>query len=191
MQYHTEGDLSHRQQVFISKKMSYALRHNPGKYGLKLDAEGYTDLGHFIWAMNHVHHFNPPLTEERIREIMHDAMKKRFAIKNGMIAALYGHSIKQVIHHPEAVPPAVLYHGTAHRFLKSIEREGLLPMERQYVHLSADPATAESVGRRRDNHPAILKIDAKRAHDDGIKFYDANDKVWLVNTMPAKYFQLM
>ena len=33
---------------YISKKMSYALRHNPDKYGIKLDEYGYTDLDHFI-----------------------------------------------------------------------------------------------------------------------------------------------
>lgn len=34
----------HRSNVFISKKMSYCLRHNPDKYGLKLDEFTYGNL---------------------------------------------------------------------------------------------------------------------------------------------------
>ena len=38
--------------TFLSKKMSYALRHNPDKYGIELDEYGYTDLARFIKALN-------------------------------------------------------------------------------------------------------------------------------------------
>lgn len=179
-----------RSQVFISKKMSYALRHNPAKYGLTLDKYGYVDLHQFLAAMNRIHHFHPRLTEMTIREIMHSAKKQRFTIKNGQICALYGHSIPGIIRHPEKVPPAVLYHGTAHRFLTNIRKKGLLPMGRQYVHLSADQETARQVGQRRDPAPAILVIDAAAAYRDGIKFYHANDQVWLVDQLPAKYLRL-
>lgn len=177
----------HRSNVFISKKMSYCLRHNPGKYGLKLDEYGFVDLQEFLNAMNHMHHFQPKLTEMKIREIMHHSDKERFEIKNGRICALYGHSIPGIIKRKQAIPPDILYHGTAHRFLPSIMKEGLLPMGRQYVHLSTDVAMAESVGKRRDHHPVILKINAKQAAKDGLKFYVGNDEVWLCDHVPVKY----
>lgn len=98
-----------RSNTFISKKMSYCLRHNPQKYGLKLDEYGFVDLDKFLLAMNQMHHFKPKLTEMRIREIMHDSKKERFEIKNGKICALYGHSIPGIIKRKEAQPPDVLY----------------------------------------------------------------------------------
>lgn len=180
-----------RSNVFISKKMSYCLRHNPQKYGLKLDGYGFVDLQEFLNAMNRVHHFQPKLTEMKIREIINSSNKQRFEIKNGKICALYGHSIPQIIKRKKAVPPDTLYHGTAHRFLSSIEKEGLLPMGRQYIHLSADIAMAKSVGKRRDNNPAILVIDAKKAYEDGIEFYIGNDEVWLCDQLPSRYLRLM
>ena len=64
-------------------------------------------------------------------------------------------------------------------------------MGRQYVHLSTNIAMAESVGRRRDQHPAILKINAEKAHKDGINFYIGNDEVWLCDRLPSKYFELL
>lgn len=181
----------HRSDVFISKKMSYCLRHNPGKYGLKLDEYGFVDLPKFLTAMNRVHHFQPKLTEMRVREIMQHSDKQRFEIKNNKICALYGHSLPGIIKRRQADPPAVLYHGTAHRFLKSILKEGLLPMGRQYVHLSTDLPMAESVGRRRDLHPAVLEVAARQAAKDGLKFYIGNDEVWLCDRVPSKYLHLL
>lgn len=177
-----------RSPKFISKKMSYALRHNPDKYGIKLDEYGYTDLNHFIKAMNQVHHFDPALTKETIQKVIASSSKQRFEIKNDQICALYGHSLPGIIRHKEAVPPAVLYHGTAHRFMPSINKLGLLPMQRQFVHLSTDIPMAKQVGARHDNNPVILKVNAAAAYQAGIKFYIGNDEVWLCDELPAKFF---
>lgn len=183
----TNHRFDNRSDKFISKKMSYALRHNPGKYGLKLDEYGYTDLNQFLKVMNRIHHFQPSLTKERIENIMAHADKERFKIKNGQICALYGHSIPGIIKHPAATPPAVLYHGTARRFIPSIKKLGLLPMQRQYVHLSTDVQTAKQVGSRHDDHPVILTIDTQKAVIDEIHFYFGNNQVWLVDELPSKY----
>lgn len=180
-----------RDDVFISKKMSYCLRHNPGKYGLTLDEFGFVGLHDFLRAMNRVHHFDPPLDEMTIRGIMARADKQRFAIRDGKIGALYGHSLPGQVKRPAAAPPDVLYHGTAHRFLGSIMAEGLLPEGRQYVHLSTDVPMAWQVGRRRDARPAILRVDAKKAAADGIRFFVGGQRVWLVDQMPARYLTVM
>ncbi len=74
-------------------------------------------------------------------------------------------------------PPQILFHGTARRFLVEIKKTGLLPMSRQYVHLSVDIDTAMRVGKRQDSNPIILRVDAIAAWNDGITFYFGNDKV--------------
>lgn len=176
---------------YISKKMSYALRHNPDKYGIKLDEEGFTDLSKFLRAMNGMHHFEPSLMRERIQYVIDHSDKKRFEMSDTKIRAFYGHSVPVTIHKEQAVPPDILYHGTAHRFLKSIMQEGLLPMSRQYVHLSANLETAWQVGLRRDSHPVILEVDAAAANADGIHFYIGSDRVWLSNPVPAKYLRIL
>lgn len=86
-----------RSNTFISKKMSYCLRHNPKKYGLELDEYGFVDLQYFLNAMNRMRHFQPKLTEMKIREITQSSDKKRFEIKNGKICTLYGHSLPGII----------------------------------------------------------------------------------------------
>lgn len=179
-----------KRRIFISRKMSYALRHNPEKYGLKLALDGSVPLETFLKAMNDMHHFQPKLREAEIRDIMAHSDKQRFAIEEGRIRALYGHSFPTQIQHKEAVPPDILFHGTSHAALDSIMREGLLPMDRQYVHLSADIQTARQVGARRDSKPVILKIDAAKASADGIRFYIGNDKVWLADGISPSYLEI-
>ena len=71
-----------------------------------------------------------------------------------------------------------------------IEKSGLLPMDRQYVHMSVDTKMANQVAKRRYGGTVILKIDAKAAVADGIKFYVGNDMVWLANAIPPKYISV-
>lgn len=176
--------------TFISKKISYALRHDPEKYDLKLAADGSVPIEKLLKALNRVHGFEPPVTEEDVRRIMANAEKQRYAVENGRIRALYGHTAIH-IDYPVTAPPEILYHGTAHKFLDSIKQEGLLPMGREYVHLSADIPTAQTVGRRRDGHPVILQVDAAKAYADGVKFYYVSDKVWLTDQIPPQYLHIM
>lgn len=183
--------MSERSRKFISKKMSYALRHNPDKYQIQLDEYGYTDLDTFIRALNRVHHFQPALTRAAIKDVIDHSVKQRFAIRNNQIAALYGHSIPGIIKHRPATPPAILYHGTARRFLPSIEKLGLLPMQRQFIHLSTDRATAIQVGRRHDHQPVILQVDTRAAAAAGITFYIGNDQVWLCDELPPHFFKII
>lgn len=181
--------LSQDEIKYISRKMSYALRHNPDKYGITLDEEGYTDLAGFLKAMNAMHHFNPPLTRQTIQYVMDHSDKKRFEMTDARIRALYGHSVMTPIIKEEAEPPEVLYHGTARRFLDSIMERGLQPMRRQYVHLSVDRETAVQTGLRKDPSPAVLVVDARRAYQDGVRFYIGSDRVWLSDPIPPEYLK--
>lgn len=82
----------------------------------------------------------------------------------------------------------VLYHGTATRFVESILREGLRPGARQYVHLSEDMAAAAAVGKRYGK-PVVLKIDALRMHQQGFRFFFAENGVWLVESVPSCFVE--
>ena len=96
--------------------------------------------------------------------------KKRHEIVGDRIRALYGHSTEEKINKDAVQPPDVLYHGTAHKFLQKILQQGLIPKDRQYVHLSQDMETAITVGKRRDTDPVVLRIDALTAWKDGHQF---------------------
>ena len=86
----------------------------------------------------------------------------------------------------EAVPPDVLYHGTAGRLVDAIMLVGLSPQSRLYVHLSTDIDTAMKVGSRHGK-PVVLEIDAKQMVKDGFVFYLSENNVWLTKKVLPKY----
>lgn len=170
----------------LSKEISYALRHAPWEYELEMDAEGWVSMEQLLDALHRSDKWRDVLQDD-IAFMIHQSEKKRFEICNEKIRAYYGHSFPMKIMKEEKIPLDELYHGTARRFMASIMQEGLLPKGRQYVHLSQDIETASSVGSRHDAKPCILKIDAKQAFRDGIKFYHGNEKVWLTDKIPPAY----
>ena len=172
-----------------SKFLSLVLRHKPQVAGIALDEHGWADVDELVKGVSKTQNFSHTILEE----IVTTDSKNRYSFNedHSRIRANQGHSINVDLGLVKKTPPDVLYHGTAKRFLDSIMSEGLIPMKRQYVHLSVDTDMATLVGKRRDSEPIILEIDSKSANNDGIIFYIGNDKVWLVDKMPAKYIKIL
>ena len=176
-------------QTKISKAVSYALRHRPDEFGLKLDAEGWVDINDLTKAVSKNLHF--AIGREDIEEIISLSEKKRFEILGDRIRATYGHSFDRKIEFKPVEPPEFLYHGTSERAWESIKQEGLKPMNRQYVHLSSDMDTAKKVGSRHDKKEIIIiTVNSAQMHKDGFKFFHSgNDGTWMCESVPAKYFK--
>ena len=176
-----------KQETQASKTISYALRHRPEEFGLKLDKEGWTDIATLCEALAS-HKPATYVTKQLLEQIIAGSDKKRFEISGDKVRATYGHSFDCKIKFKESVPPNNLFHGTSRSSYKKICKDGLKPMNRQYVHLSADVGTARAVGMRHDKSPVILVIDALKMHSDGFKFFhSANDGTWMCENVPSKY----
>ena len=175
----------HEQQ--LSKTIAHALRHDPGRYGLVLNEDGWTSAGALLAALRQRRPAWWQLTEADLERLVARSAKKRYELKDGRIRALYGHSTDAKLRHEAIEPPATLFHGTAPATAAIILQEGLKPMGRQYVHLSVDVTMARQVGWRKGEAPAILQIWAQDAHADGVLFYQGNPFVWLADFVPAHY----
>jgi len=174
--------------IRISRFISLVLRHKPQTIGLTLDAGGWASVDELISGAQRA---KVPLTPELLRQIVAENDKQRFAFSEdgSRIRASQGHSITVDLELEPITPPERLYHGTARHFLDSIQQQGLIAKGRQYVHLSADEATAIKVGRRH-GEPIVLVVDAARMKQDGFKFYRSANGVWLTARVPAKYFEI-
>ena len=179
--------LDDKTRTRVSKEMSYRLRHRPQKFGLLLDPEGFTPIDDILASLSK--RFKG-FSRSDLMEIVEKCPKGRFEVVGEDIRACYGHTLPIKIEYEPVEPPEVLFHGTAHRFLDDILSEGLLPMDRQYVHLTVNENFAQEVGRRRDRMPAILIIEALLAHTAGIKFYKANENFYLADLVPPQYLKL-
>ena len=172
-----------------SKFLSFVLRHQPDAIGITLDLEGWADISALIAAAAND---GKQLDRDLIQAVVTTSDKKRFAISEDgrRIRAVQGHSTESVdITYVEKVPPEFLYHGTATRFIESIRNQGLLPGSRQYVHLSQDEQTALAVGQRHGK-PVVLRIEALRMHEQGFKFSQAENGVWLTKTVSHLFIKL-
>ena len=178
-------DMNTKKLNETSKFLSYVLRHEPQAIGLQLDIEGWASIDELIdGAAKHGQSIDTPL----IQAVVSSSDKKRFSISDDglRIRAVQGHSTSEVsIQHTEKEPPEFLYHGTATRFLDSIWQQGLVAGSRHHVHLSSDVQTALAVGQRYGT-PAILKIEALQMYKGGMKFYQADNGVWLTNHVPPE-----
>ena len=165
------------QLIKQGKKLSYLLRHDK-LYAF--DEHGWRDVSDLV--------ANHGFTLEELREIVATNNKQRYEFSEDMtrIRARQGHSIQVDVELAEATPPDKLYHGTAKAFVESIVSQGILKGKRLYVHLSTTIDMATKVGERHGD-PAVLAIDAKRMHEDGIKFFLSRNGVWLTEFVDAKY----
>lgn len=170
----------------LSKLMSYILRHRPDEFGLVLDEEGFISLKELHTAIIEEEGWSYVRTGD-ILHVVHTSDKERFQIDGKRIRAAYGHSFPVNIKYEPSVPPKILYHGTRLKTYPSILQNGLRPMGRQYVHLTTSKELALRIGRRRTAEPILLIINSKRAYEEGIVFYRANELIYMVETLPVAY----
>lgn len=153
--------------VETSRYISLILRHKPDTIGITLDEHGWADVDELIAGVNKTH----PITMDLLEEIVltDDKMRYSFNEDKTLIRANQGHSIPVDVELEEAIPPEYLYHGTGEKYVASIDRQGLIPKSRLYVHMSSDLDTALKVGMRHGK-PVIYRINCKSMAECGYKF---------------------
>jgi len=173
--------------IQFSKFLSFVLRHRPEEIGIKLDSNGWVSIADLL---NACAAHGKPFSLEDLGNVVANNNKKRFALSEDgqKIRASQGHSIDIELGYDPVIPPELLYHGTATRFLKSIRREGLVKGSRHHVHLSADIGTALSVGSRHGK-AVLLKIRAGEMAKVGFAFYLSANGVWLVERIPFEFIE--
>jgi len=171
----------------ISKLLSLALRHKPKVLDLKLTESGWASVEALIAGLANKGHV---VDHAFIEQVVSNNDKQRFTFNESrtQIRANQGHSIAIDLALKPVTPPALLYHGTAIKNLEAIKRDGLLPMKRNQVHLSADTETAHKVAVRH-GVPVLLHIDSARMHAEGHDFFLSENKVWLTNQVSPAYIE--
>lgn len=172
----------------ISRYLSLILRHKPEVINITLDEHGWANVDDLIKGIAKKYEFNMAMLEEIVRT----DNKQRYSFNDDktLIRANQGHSISVDVELKESIPPEILWHGTAEKYVESINISGLIPKSRLYVHLSKDSNTAISVGKRHGK-VVVFKIFSKQMYDDGYKFYLSENEVWLTKKVPNKYLEMV
>ncbi|WP_406204920.1 RNA 2'-phosphotransferase [Kitasatospora sp. NBC_01560] len=177
--------MDEKRTVRTSKMLSRVLRHEPERIGITLDEAGWVRVDVLLAALAAK---GGRLTRAELDHVVATNNKRRFGYsEDGLsIRANQGHTVAVDLGLAAAEPPAVLFHGTASRSLDAIFRDGLLPMARQDVHLSADTDTAVRVGSRH-GRPVVLSVDAAAMAAAGHEFRISANGVWLTAAVPPEY----
>lgn len=171
----------------ISKWLSLILRHSPETAGLSLDANGWVSVEELLaQSARKGRRFDRAMLDEVV--VTNDKQRFAFSDDGLRIRASQGHSVNIDLQLEPCEPPEVLYHGTIPAAIAAILADGLKPMSRQHVHLSADRETADRVGSRRGK-PTILVVRSGQMWRDGHRFYRSANGVWLAEAVPAGYLE--
>jgi len=172
----------------ISRFISLVLRHNPAAAHLEVDEHGWADVEQLIEGVRQVK--EPSFDRAALDEIVATDDKQRYSYSEDghLIRANQGHSIPVDVELPVTQPPEYLWHGTGEKYVESIDRAGLLPRSRLYVHLSADVDTAVTVGRRH-GRPVIYRVRSGDMFRGGYTFFRSVNGVWLTKEVPPEYLE--
>ncbi len=163
-----------RSAVRISKMLSLMLRHRPHEFGVEVDRFGFACLESVLEAMRGR---EPEIQLDDIEEVVYSGQKQRFEITEGRIRARYGHSFDVDLGIDPVVPPEHLYKGVEARDVDQTLSDGLKPLDRKYVHLSFESEVAARLVGRGRRGGAVIRVDALRAHESGIPFYDCGPTI--------------
>lgn len=169
-----------------SRYMSLILRHKPEVIGITLDEHGWADVNKLIEGIAKTKMFNMNILEEIVRT--DNKQRYSFNADKTKIRANQGHSVPVDVELEQKIPPDYLWHGTGQKYVLSIDKQGLLPQSRLYVHLSSDEKTAITVGSRH-GIPVIYKVHSREMAEQGYEFYCSVNGVWLTKEVPVKYLE--
>jgi putative RNA 2'-phosphotransferase len=161
-----------------SKILAEILRHDPYKHGLTITPTGWVTVSSINDKVKQLS------TYSIIEKIVMEDEKSRYAFNKDktMVRANQGHSLKDVsIDYKRIYPTEALFHGTTPDIENILLIEGLKPMNRHYVHLSGDIATAHSVGKRysKKKDPIIFKIQ----NFNDMEIYISDNGVYLTKSV--------
>lgn len=185
--------MSRRSQI-----LSLLLRHQPEIIGISLDSEGWVSVEELLLKLQNFDAKGGSFTLEEIQNIVATSDKKRFSFSEDSLSirAEQGHSnnLNINIQYEKKNPDQYLYHGTAGKNLNDIMEKGLLPMSRQFVHLSEQLDTATAVGKRytsKTDTTLIFQIDVFSMIEKGYEFYLSKNNVWLTKTVPFEFINII
>ena len=177
-----------RHQDNTGKFIAFILRHHPESIGMKLDEHGWARTEDLIAGIAK----SRPFDMQMLEEIVRTDSKQRYSFNEDktLIRANQGHSIRVDVELEQKTPSDVLWHGTGEKYVESINKIGLIPKSRLYVHLSKDYETAKIVGSRHEKS-VVYQMNAGKIGADGYLFYLSVNGVWLIKEVSVQYMNIL
>ncbi|KAB0799055.1 hypothetical protein PPYR_06935 [Photinus pyralis] len=172
-----------KDDVRVSKRLSWLLRHGALNEGLHLSTEGFIPLQQILESKGF-----ESVSISDIERIVLNNDKQRFTLRTSEtgileIKANQGHSIdvRRLELTPLTDPKKVqnVIHGTYFQFWKCIKKEGLFRGKRMHIHFSEHLPGAKNISGIRASAEIFIYVDLAKALSQGLKFYISPNNVIL------------
>jgi len=189
------------EEVSLSKKLAYILRHGAAKEGIEMQSNGFCKVKDIL-ALKKIKHAR--YTLEHIKYIVDNNDKKRYALKeiDGVvyIRANQGHSVEvedlelKEIKSLDDLPNKTILHGTYYNSWETIKKEGLNKMNRTHIHFAiGDVDDNKVVSGRRNSCQVLIYLNVEKCLQDKIPLLLSANNVVLSTgidgVIPPKYFK--
>ncbi len=173
---------SKKPDVWLSKQLSWLLRHSACDEGLPMKSDGYVQVADILKRPD-----MSKFTLADINRVVSESDKQRYETKkdgNGIvwIRASQGHSIKDIdlglkrIDLSNADEYPIVQHGTYAQAWDSIKKQGLSKCSRNHIHFSKG---AGAISGARADCNVFIQIDLANALKEGLEFYESANGVIL------------
>jgi putative RNA 2'-phosphotransferase len=166
----------------LGRIMVYILGHRPDEFGLVPGEEGFVPVKEFLLAI----HEEPGwgyVRQGHINEVLAGKDRSLFHVEGSAIRALDRRWRLDLVN-PAPTLPSLLFAPIRRRAHPHALDKGLRAGEGTRLVLFPDASMALRVGKRRDQKPVVLEVNADRARREGVCFY-AFGEVFLAGEIPA------
>ncbi|XP_078315938.1 uncharacterized protein LOC111128435 isoform X2 [Crassostrea virginica] len=171
--------------VFLSKKLSFILRHGAEKMGFKLMPGGFLWVDDILGRNEY-----KAFTFDHIKHVVDTNDKKRFSLVKDestgsyKIRANQGHSLEvdglELTPITDAKDAPDVIHGTYFSSWEIIKEQGLNKMNRNHIHFAAgEPGESGVISGMRSSCEVIIKLNMEKALSSGLQFYRSANNVIL------------
>ena len=169
----------------LAKFIAYILERRPDEFGLVVDSQGYIKIKELLKALNEESGFRH-VRRPHLNEILCSIANPPFEIVDNRIRAKHRDHLPR----PDVARdlPKLLYTYVRRKAHPVVADKGIFPSGHHQVVLSPDRDLAERMGKRSDPAPVILTVHVQKSIDQGVRFYQAGELLFLAAFIPAECF---
>ncbi len=169
----------------FAKLTAYILGRRPDEFGLVPDAEGFFSIKEFLKAVNETEGWRH-IRQSHIHEMMLSAIEPPVEIQENKIRARQRDRLPRTTSCQD--PPKILFACVTEKSYSTVIQEGISPTFFSHVVCTTDKEMAQRIGKRRDARPVLLTVQARKAADSGVQFYQAGEGIYLAGFIPPDCF---
>ncbi|BAB59338.1 hypothetical protein [Thermoplasma volcanium GSS1] len=174
----------------VSRTLAAVLRHDPGRYGIRLDSHGYARISSLV-SMFRKRKGMRWMTDDHLVYLAETDPRKRYQISGVLIRAVYGHTIDvDLTDLPTDGIPDTLYYQSSTAEAPLVKEAGIYPSDKSWIHLSGTYRKSFVSGLYHIDDPLVLAVNARSMIENGIDIFRSNDDIYLTKQVPPEYITI-